>query len=215
MPIAAAPTIRVVIVAPYASVRAGLHALLSEAEGMRVVSETSGSTELGGVLPEARPDVLLVDDSPSDRAAVLAVAAMEETSLVLLSDDRESARSLAGSALPGWAVLLKDADGEEIESAVRSAALGLITLDRSLTTLLSPSSVSSGIVEHPGEGLTAREREVLQLMAQGLPNKNIAARLGISQHTVKFHVASILAKLNSSSRTEAVTQGARRGFVTL
>ena len=63
--------------------------------------------------------------------------------------------------------------------------------------------------------LSAREREVLQLMAQGLPNKIIAARLSISLHTVKFHVASILAKLGAGSRTEAVTLGARRGYVIL
>ena len=66
-----------------------------------------------------------------------------------------------------------------------------------------------------GETLTVRETEVLQLVAQGLPNKIIASRLGISLHTVKFHVAAILAKLNASSRTEAVTLGARRGYVVL
>ena len=67
----------------------------------------------------------------------------------------------------------------------------------------------------PDETLTTREREVLALMARGLPNKQIAARLSISLHTVKFHVASVLAKLGASSRTEAVTLGARRGAVSL
>jgi DNA-binding NarL/FixJ family response regulator len=72
-----------------------------------------------------------------------------------------------------------------------------------------------GETTSPGETLTAREIQVLQLMAQGLPNKIIAARLGISLHTAKFHVASILSKLGAASRTEAVTLGARHGFVAL
>lgn len=67
----------------------------------------------------------------------------------------------------------------------------------------------------PAETLTAREREVLQLMAQGMPNKQIAGRLNISPHTAKFHVASILAKLGAVSRAEAVTRGARRGDLLL
>jgi DNA-binding NarL/FixJ family response regulator len=70
-------------------------------------------------------------------------------------------------------------------------------------------------VEAPGESLTARERDVLQLLAQGLPNKLIANRLHISEHTAKFHVSSIMTKLNAASRTEAVTLAARRGLLIL
>jgi DNA-binding NarL/FixJ family response regulator len=67
----------------------------------------------------------------------------------------------------------------------------------------------------PNEALTAREREVLELLSRGLPNKLIARRLQISEHTVKFHVSSIYAKLGASSRTDAVSRGVRRGFITL
>jgi len=67
----------------------------------------------------------------------------------------------------------------------------------------------------PDEALTAREREVLELLSQGLPNKLIARRLQISEHTVKFHVSSIYAKLGATSRTDAVSRGVRRGLITL
>src|SRR5260370_19153247 len=127
---------------------------------------------------------------------------------------------LARCSLRGWAYLLKEGDAVEITGAVRGAAAGLVVLARSLAPLLAaaaPRVPDGPLADAPlsGEGLTAREREVLQLMARGLPNKQIASRLTISQHTVKFHVASILAKLGATSRTEAVTLGARRGHVIL
>jgi len=97
--------------------------------------------------------------------------------------------------------------------------VGLAVLDAGLVSVLTaanaPPDRSPPADDAPGVTLTARETEVLQLMARGLPNKIIAARLGISLHTAKFHVAAILAKLNASSRTEAVTLGARRGLVAL
>jgi DNA-binding NarL/FixJ family response regulator len=138
----------------------------------------------------------------------------------MLGEDRSGFWKLAGRPLHGWAYLLKEADEAEIAGALRAVAAGLIVLDRSLAPLLTaagPPIQAGDSVETllPGEALTAREREVLQLMAQGLSNRQIAARLHISPHTVKFHVASILAKLGAASRTEAVALGARRGYVIL
>ena len=125
----------------------------------------------------------------------------------------------SASDISAWAYLRRDADSVEIAGAMRAVASGLVALDRTLIGLLtapSPPVMSLNVTPLlPGETLTAREREVLQLMASGLANKQIAGRLSISLHTVKFHVASILAKLSATSRTEAVTQGARRGLVTL
>jgi two-component system, NarL family, response regulator YdfI len=211
--------VRVLIVAAYASVRAGLHALLVEAEGLDVLGAVGGSEELASVMAEARPDVVLFDAVEGEDERVLALLSGSETALVVLAEQGEGFPMLTGAALPGWAYLLKDAEGGEIAAAVRAAAAGLAALDRSLLSsaiaapLLRTAPWADGGLPH--EALTAREREVLQLMAEGLANRQIAARLHISPHTVKFHVASVLAKLGAASRTEAVTLGARRGYVLL
>lgn len=120
-----------------------------------------------------------------------------------------------------FGALRRDAPPEEIIAAITAVAGGLITLDRRLGSSLvaamdervaAPAPTPLSGVEEP---LTARELEVLQLMALGLPNKTIAARLHISEHTAKFHVSSIMMKLGAASRTEAVTLGARRGLLIL
>jgi DNA-binding NarL/FixJ family response regulator len=212
--------IRILIVAAYAAVRAGLHVLLAEAEELTIVGEASGSAELEHLLPEARPDIVLADDNAADSARLLDALSGREIGLVVLGDSLTDYQRLADSPLPGWAYLRKEADGAEMIGAARAVASGLVVLDRSLAPLLAAPPLVPMFRESeeeilPGEALTAREREVLQLMAEGLPNKVIAARLNISLHTVKFHVASILAKLGATSRTEAVTLGARRGYVLL
>jgi DNA-binding NarL/FixJ family response regulator len=218
--------IRVLIVAAYASARAGLHALLAEAEDCTVIGQVSGSAELERVLPEARPDVVLVDENEADGPALLEIIAGSEAGLVLLGEDRAGYRVLAGLPLHGWAYLRKVADGPEIAGAVRAVAAGLVALDPSMAPLLAASPAArrgeapnslppSGPEPLSGEALTPREREVLQLMALGLPNKSIGTRLSISTHTVKFHVASVLAKLGATSRTEAVTLGVRLGYIAL
>ena len=212
--------IRVLIVAAYASVRAGLVSLLAGAADMEVVAEASGSADAERLLPQARPDVVLADDLPDDRQHLLALLSDAGAALVLLGSARDGFRALADAPLPGWGYLLKEADGTEIAGAIRAAAAGLIALDRSLAPWAALPAGAGGGGATPEDTrmdtlLTAREREVLALMARGLPNKQIAARLSISLHTVKFHVASVLAKLGAASRTEAVTLGAHRGVVSL
>jgi DNA-binding NarL/FixJ family response regulator len=126
----------------------------------------------------------------------------------------------------GFAALPREATGEEIVAGVLAAAGGLVALDRGLARALVEEALpaSAGAASRAGgaaapgetgEPLTARELEVLQLLAEGLPNKLIAARLHISEHTAKFHVASIMLKLGAASRTEAVTLAARRGLLIL
>jgi DNA-binding NarL/FixJ family response regulator len=134
---------------------------------------------------------------------------------VVLSDDPSQPAQLARAGLRGWACLARDVDAEQLDLAVRSAEAGLVLLDLPLaaTSLAAPAAVS--IVSPMTEPLTARELQVLQLVAQGLPNKGIARRLGISENTAKFHVASLTGKLGASSRTEAVTIAARRGLILL
>jgi NarL family two-component system response regulator YdfI len=209
--------IRVLIVASYASVRAGLHAMLVGEKDVEIVSSANGSAEVLGLIERANPSVIVVDDDPADRRALFNVSAVNGRPIVLLTDDRESMLELSSAGLPGWACLLKEADTCELYAAVVSATAGLITLDSSLLPLLTDSAdrTTTRIYGELPDPMSARELEVLQLLAQGLPNKVIANRLNISQHTVKFHVAGILSKLNAGSRTEAVTLGARRGLVTI
>lgn len=227
------PPIRVLIAAPYAAVRAGLHVLIDRLGDVCVAGEVGDIGEIERVLPTIDAvDVLLFDAGP-DGAARLAPVLSDDTALVILSDDPDSdARVLRARrrrrALRGWACLRKEADAAQIVAAVRGAASGLVLLEPSTFDALILDSVEAASDDDDAidadaapqndadlAPLTPREREVLQLMAQGLPNKIIATRLGISLHTVKFHVAAILSKLGAASRTEAVTLGARGGLVTL
>jgi len=225
----------VVIVAAYPSVRAGLHALLRASDApLLVLEEAESGEEMAALLGDIRPDVVLLDTTGEEGTAVArTLAGLEEAGcasevgLLVLGDRPETDLSRLASAdgLPGFGYLLRsEADAAQIVAAVRAVADGLVALDRSLAAhltreeqrpLVTPQRPGMGTLPDllPGATLTPREVEVLQRMAEGLPNKQIGTKLGISLHTVKFHVAQILGKLNATSRTEAVTTGARRGYV--
>ena len=110
--------------------------------------------------------------------------------------------------------MLPDSDAAAIIAAVHAVAAGLIVIDRGFTDLFATpiAAIDETAVDEVRE-LTRRESEVLQLMAAGLANKQIAARLGVSAHTVKFHVAAVLAKLGAATRAEAVAIASRRGYL--
>jgi DNA-binding NarL/FixJ family response regulator len=118
-------------------------------------------------------------------------------------------------ALPlrGWGVVPPDAPPEELAAAANAVAQGLIVLPKPLTERLLQEPAAS--IEELSEPLTAREREVLELLGRGLSNRLIAHELHISEHTVKFHISSLYAKLEVGNRAEAVSQGARRGLISL
>ena len=157
-------------------------------------------------------------DAP-DAAALDALTARRYTDLpraaVVLSDDPAVPLQLARAGLRGWACLARDVDADQLDLAVRSAEAGLVLLDLPVAATLAPVAATVSAPTVGTELLTARELQVLQLVAQGLPNKGIARRLGISENTAKFHVASLCGKLGASSRTEAVTIAARRGLILL
>ncbi len=120
----------------------------------------------------------------------------------------------------GFGILPREATPEEVTAALTAVASGLVVLDRRVAGALLAAgeripTAAPDTLETIGEPLTAREHDVLQLLAQGLPNKIIANRLRISEHTAKFHVSSIMTKLGAASRTEAVTLAARRGLLIL
>ncbi|MBC8139934.1 MAG: response regulator transcription factor [Armatimonadetes bacterium] len=224
------PAIAVVIVAVYPSDRVGLHTLLQP--GVLVLDEASSGAELGAILADLRPDTVVLDTTGEEGTAVsqtlggiASAGRAGEVGLLVLGDaPTTDLPVLAGAdGLPGWGYLLRgDVDAAQAASALRSVAQGLVVLDRSLAVYMArpapvkasePNKIPAPVL--PGETLTPREIEVLQQMAEGLANKQIGTKLGISLHTVKFHVAQILGKLNAVSRTEAVTTGARRGYVLL
>jgi len=164
-------------------VRAGLEALLRSSATIEVVDDLSIA------------HVLLVDgEIEADGAPV-----------VQLTDDAASAlRSGARGLLPA------DASEAEVIGAVEAVAAGLVAIHPRFMDVLAPATRA---VAELAEPLTPRELEVLRLLAEGVGNKEIAWRLTISEHTVKFHVASVLDKLHASSRTEAVAKGIRAGIV--
>jgi DNA-binding NarL/FixJ family response regulator len=178
--------IRVQVSASDAVLKAGLEAVVNGAPGL--------------ALSDGRPDVLL-------------------TSLPI--DEMSPAGAVVWLGEPGWsaealrlgvrAILPPDASGGEMIAAIEAAAAGLAVVDPAeLESLLSAPAAQPVADSGP---LTARELEVLRMLAEGAANKNIAWQLKISEHTVKFHVAQILAKLNAGTRTEAVTLGIRRGLI--
>lgn len=153
-------------------------------------------------------DVLLIDATP-DSAATSKVFDDFNLPLVILSDDTDLLATLR-SVRTGVALLPSSAAPEQIVAALEATLLGLVVIHPS-----SAGAVWSAPATEPLSALTPRENEVLQMLASGLGNKAIAARLGISDHTAKFHVAQILAKLGAASRAEAVSIAMRRGLVPL
>jgi two-component system, NarL family, response regulator YdfI len=211
--------IRVFIVAASPLVRAGLENLLA-ARDVEVVGSTATMETIAGQLSDAAPDVVLMDSSGEPvepmLESILASGLAADMRVVLLGDGMTAATStdaLRGgihAALPG------DISPEQLIAALQAAANGLLVLHPSHASEGLPAgSAPQRALDELAESLTRRELEVLQMLAAGLSNKEIAARLSISEHTVKFHVASILGKLGAASRTEAVSLGIRRGLVLL
>jgi DNA-binding NarL/FixJ family response regulator len=212
--------LHVLIVSPLPAVRAGLRALLGGADDVAIVGEAERLEALGHSPGDAWPDVVVLDAEPAfDPAELTHGEAVLPPPAVVILGPVERAAALGGAlAGRGWSYLPRNVGADALQAAVWAAARGLITLDPALAGGLlrgDPEETSAPVEAGGVQDLTAREREVLQLVAMGLANKMIAARLGISEHTVKFHVAAILTKLNAGSRTEAVHVGARRGLVTL
>jgi DNA-binding NarL/FixJ family response regulator len=194
------------VVARLPSIRLGLTDMLI-GHGHTVLQDDDGGAASVWVLDD--PSVADLDALAAQRYSDSPRAA------VILSDELAMPQQLARAGLRGWACLARDVDADQLDLAVRSAEAGLVLLDLPVATgsLALPATIAGAAPM--AEPLTARELQVLQLVAQGLPNKGIARRLGISENTAKFHVASLCGKLGASSRTEAVTLAARRGLILL
>lgn len=197
--------IRVAILAPALALRIGLREVLRSLPDVEVLAEAA--------LPQSLPpaDVWVVTS-----ADIIAELNEEQSvPILLLTADLEEAAQLSG--LPVWGVLPLDASEKELSAALHALAEGLWAGSPALIQGLlerRPLPVLDE-AEQVVDPLTERERQVLQLTAQGLANKQIASSLDISENTVKFHLSSLYAKLGVTSRTEAVRAGVRRGWVVL
>ena len=202
---------RVLLISQDPLARAGLASLLSQEPGITVVGQSDYAAGHPDFLDVFRPDVLLWDlvwDAAQGLEVITALSEGSPPVVALLPEGMSAAQALSAGAK---GLLPRLADGPTITSAVTSVFRGLLVLDQGITPFISvPSMSATNSVE-----LTPREREVLGLLAQGLPNKAIGGELVISEHTVKFHVNSIFGKLGAQSRTEAVAQATRMGLVFL
>ena len=193
--------IRVFIASASPIAKAGLEAILRSHPGIAVVGSAADA------------DVVLTETPPGDEEPPWGSAAV-----VVLTDDvrpewiREALRSGVR------AVVARQAGEAEILAAIEAVAAGLVAIEpQMMEPILNASAplVQRGAAEPGTEPLTPREIEVLRMLAEGDANKAIAWKLGISEHTVKFHVSSIMGKLGAASRTEAAATGIRQGLVLL
>lgn len=211
----AASPIRVAAVgAPPQTLRAAAELLLSD-DRIHVVARAGSVAELEDEAELASTDVIVCCGEVQPNQDLVALGVRAGAGLVALTDTAGAHLLLAEQGLRGWALLEPASNARALSAAVTAVAEGLVVIGRDLAPLLSTGAMFSDQFSATTRMLSARERQVLQLMAQGLANKQIAARLGISLSTVKFHVASILSTLGAASRTEAVTLGIRRGDVSI
>lgn len=213
------PFLRILVAGASPLARAGLASLLTT-QSLNVVGQVADDTRLADHCTVYHPDVLIWDMGYDPAAALERLADLRTARLpviALLADARaagETTPALLAHGVRG--ILLQDAAvtaGDALAAAALAVVQGLIVLHPALIEQAVPPALATDGVRPPA--LTPREREVLTLIAEGLPNKQIAHALVISEHTVKFHVNAILAKLGAQSRTEAVVRATRLGWIAL
>lgn len=225
--------IPVAICSPIPALRAGLRALIAADPALNPAAMYASLAEmLNGDDGDgsALETVYIVTADALGEAGLHALVERPDLTVLLVCDAEEfaelaGAEAFAGGEARAWGVVSPETSAEGLQAAVHALAEGLILVSPDLMqavlnfqgmgvqTALSGEAASP--VLEDGEHLTNRETDVLLLVAQGLTNKQIALALRISEHTVKFHVSSIYAKLNVSNRTEAVRKGARQGIIPL
>jgi DNA-binding NarL/FixJ family response regulator len=213
--------IRVVLADDHAVVRQGVGQFLEESGGIQVVAEASDGLEAVALIEEHRPDVAVVDiRMPGTSGIELTREIKERFSeirvLVLTAfDDDPYVFALLEAGADGY--VLKTASSDELVRAVRTVHQGQAALSPEIAGKLVRQATGqrSDQPHDPIEPLTARETDVLQLASRGMTNRAIGHELGISHRTVQGHLASVFGKLGVKSRTEAVTEALRRGWITI
>ncbi|HEU4385519.1 MAG TPA: response regulator transcription factor [Anaeromyxobacteraceae bacterium] len=200
--------LRLLVVSADPLARGGLAALLGGVPGLAVVEQAASAREAQASLRRSAPEVAVFDVGPGDASSDLRDLAGQVPVVALLSAATQAAEALAAGAR---GAIFRDAPAERLAGALAAAAQGLVVLDAGVAASVVRATPAPDL----DEPLTPRELEVLALLAEGLANKAIAARLGISEHTAKFHVNAILGKLGAESRSEAIVRAARLGLVVL
>jgi NarL family two-component system response regulator LiaR len=213
--------IRVLIADDHAVVREGLRTFLGLQDGLEVVGEAADGEQALLAAERLRPDVVLMDLVMPRRDGVSAMRELRRrlpaTRVIVLTSFTDDERLLPAIQAGAAGYLLKNAEPGELARAIRLAHAGHALLDPSVAArLVDALAAPGGVGGHdsaPEQRLTAREREVLALLARGLPNKRIALELGIAEKTVKTHVGHVLAKLGVTDRTQAALHAVRSGLV--
>lgn len=207
----AAPPIRIVTADDHPLIRDGLAAVLRAESDLQVVAEAANGEEALEAYARVRPDIVLMDlrmpvmDGLTATRAILAEDPAARIIVLTTYDGDEDIHRALSAGARGY--LLKDMLRTDLLGVVRAVHRG----QRGI-----PAPVAARLAEHtPRIGLTPRELEVLRLVADGLSNAEVAARIGRTEGTVKVHLKNILQKLDVHDRTEAVTTALRRGFIRL
>jgi len=204
--------IQVAIFARTLAVRVGLRTLLGASQSIQIVAEAADPAGLEDAWWDM--DIVILQGQESLEGIEPLLSSETQLGLLWINDDLKAAQALRGLPLSAWGLLSSEASSDELIAAVHAIHQGMIVAPRVQLESLwgkNPPNETDELIEQ----LTPRETEILELLAQGLANKQIALDLEISEHTVKFHVSSIYAKLGATNRMEAVRLGLQLGLITL
>ena len=203
--------LRILLIAPDPLARAALAAMLAEDERCHIIGRNDGTTDWSDLIELHEPDIILCDIGWQNSLTLPEVRELDVPVVGLVAD------SEAGNTVwrqGGMAIVGRDSSAEMILAALQAAYHGLLTFQPEYLPSMIGGGVDSAEITLP-EPLTAREIDVLNLLAQGMTNRAIAHALQISDHTVKFHVNALLTKLNAQSRTEAAVKATRLGLLSI
>jgi DNA-binding NarL/FixJ family response regulator len=206
--------LRVLVISDHPYTRVGIVSALSGQPHLQIAGQTDSDSALTDLVTLYLPDAIIWEipyEAASSQLRLGEIRDLDIPVLVLLHDEQRTAELLAAGAR---GVLPRDADAETIATALLALQTSLVVVHTSLPLFVDAPSLTPPL-SPTIDILTSRELEVLRLVAEGLPNKQIAIALKVSEHTVKFHINAIMGKLGVQSRTEAVVRATRQGLIAL